>query len=43
MCKLTIGVENENHILDYRQYEVEYFDGDAKFLIVNISAENISS
>ena len=36
-----IGVENENFMLDYRQYEVEYFDCKTKVPTKNITPDNL--
>ena len=36
-----MGVANDNPILDLRQYEVEFLDGETKILTANLIAENI--
>ena len=36
-----MGVANNNPILDTRQYEVEFLDGQVEILTANIIAENI--
>ena len=36
-----IGVANDNPILDYRMYEVEYNDGHTTSLSPNLIAENL--
>ena len=40
---ISIGSSHENSMLDTRFYEVEYLDGHEASLVVNNTAENISS